>query len=453
MGAIFAFLTMQKIAPTSGRKLTLLPLAAATYFMVSGGAYGLEELVQTSGYGMALGILLLTPLLWSLPTGLMVGELSAAIPAEGGFYVWVRRAMGPFWGFQEAWLSLMASVFDMAIYPTLFVTYLGRVWPPATAGNRGVLLAAAVIMAALVWNLYGSRAVGNGSILLGILLLSPFALITLYALFRQVTPGPHETFTLNRSDVFTGILVAMWNYMGWDNASTVAGEVENPQKTYPRVMMLTLLAIILSYMVPIAAVWRTNIQPSAWGTGSWFNIASMVAAPWLGSALVLAAMVSTFGSLNSLVMSYSRLPLAMAEDGLLPQMFRRKLQNGAPWVSLVVLAACWTASLGLNFDKLIMLDILLYGVSLVLEFVALAVLRIREPQLERPFRIPGGLPSAILVGVAPAALLFIAFLKNRDARVGNVSALTVALALMTAGVVCYFVSVWLWKPKIATENV
>jgi len=91
---------MRSLSTNPGRKLTVLSLAAATYFMVSGGPYGIEELVQDSGYGLALVILLLTPLLWSLPTGLMVGELSAALPAEGGFYVWVRRAMGPFWGFQ-----------------------------------------------------------------------------------------------------------------------------------------------------------------------------------------------------------------------------------------------------------------------------------------------------------------------------------------------------------------
>lgn len=113
---------------TAAGKLRLIPLVAATYFMVSGGPYGLEELVRDSGYQIALAILLLTPLIWSLPTALMVGELAAAIPCEGGFYIWVRRAMGPFWGFQEAWLSLMASIFDMAAYPTVFVMYLGRIW-------------------------------------------------------------------------------------------------------------------------------------------------------------------------------------------------------------------------------------------------------------------------------------------------------------------------------------
>jgi amino acid transporter len=103
------------------RRITLVPLVAALYFMVSGGPYGLEELAHKVGFASAIAVVLATPLVWSLPTALMVGELAAALPEEGGFYTWVRRALGPFWGYQEAWLSLAASVFDMAIYPTLFV--------------------------------------------------------------------------------------------------------------------------------------------------------------------------------------------------------------------------------------------------------------------------------------------------------------------------------------------
>jgi amino acid transporter len=234
---------MRRTQNGSRRKLTVLSLAAATYFMVSGGPYGVEELVQDTGYKLAIVILFIIPLIWSLPTGLMVGELAAAIPAEGGFYVWVRRAMGPFWGFQEAWLSLVASIFDMAIYPTLFVLYLGRLWPAGVAGHRGVAIAAAMIAVCLVWNLLGAKAVGSGSVLLGALMLAPFAIITAYAFFRHFTLGPTPP---AHGSLLTGMLVAMWNYMGWDNASTVANEVEDPQRTYPRVMILALAASFLS---------------------------------------------------------------------------------------------------------------------------------------------------------------------------------------------------------------
>src|ERR1700689_171218 len=123
--------------------MRLLPLIAATYFMVSGGPYGIEDILGGAGYGVAILILALLPFLWSLPTTLMIGELASAIPAEGGFYVWVRRALGPFWGFQEGWLSLAASVFDMAIYPAIFVLYLTRIAPSLTAGYRGTAWALA----------------------------------------------------------------------------------------------------------------------------------------------------------------------------------------------------------------------------------------------------------------------------------------------------------------------
>src|ERR1700674_4899673 len=113
----------------SARKLTVLPLVAAIYFMVAGGPFGLEDVVQAVGYSGALLILFLTPLLWSLPTAMMVGELASAIPAEGGFYVWVTRGLGKFWGFQETWLTMAGSIFEMALYPNLFVDYLGHFAP------------------------------------------------------------------------------------------------------------------------------------------------------------------------------------------------------------------------------------------------------------------------------------------------------------------------------------
>ena len=138
---------MFSLAKAVPRKLRLLPLIAATYFMVSGGPYGIEDILGGAGYGWALVILLVLPILWSLPTTLMIGELASAIPADGGFYIWVRRALGPFWGYQESWLSLSASIFDMALYPSIFVLYLGKFSPALTAGWRGYAWSLAVVVA------------------------------------------------------------------------------------------------------------------------------------------------------------------------------------------------------------------------------------------------------------------------------------------------------------------
>src|SRR5580698_814143 len=142
---------MLRAGATPARRMTLVALVGALYMMVSGGPYALEELARDLGFGPAIGVLLLVPVVWSLPTALMVGKLAAALPEEGGYYAWVRRALGPFWGFQEAWLSLAASVFDMALYPTFFTLYLTRlvpglcVWPsaPIVTGTLVIAMAAA----------------------------------------------------------------------------------------------------------------------------------------------------------------------------------------------------------------------------------------------------------------------------------------------------------------------
>ncbi len=244
--------------------MRMLPLAAATYFMVSGGPYAIEDILGGAGYLKALILLLVLPLVWCLPTTLMIGELASSIPAEGGFYVWVRRALGPFWGFQEAWLSLTASIFDMAIYPTFFVLYLGKLFPAWTAGPRAGLWALAVVAVCCVWNLWGAPAVGDGSVGLFLALTSPFLIIVLLALWRAWHAPVHGVSLGSPpgASIETAILVALWNYMGWDNASTVAQEVENPQRTYPRAMILSTLMVALSYILPLAALGLADFRRS-----------------------------------------------------------------------------------------------------------------------------------------------------------------------------------------------
>ncbi len=418
------------------RKLTLIPLVAATYFMVSGGPYGLEDLVQSAGYGRALLVLLITPVLWALPTALMVGELASAIPEEGGYYEWVRRAMGPFWGFQEAWLSLAASVFDMALYPTLFVLYLGRIWPRMGDGHVALAVGAAVIAVCVAWNLAGARSVGNGSLLVGVLLLAPFAVMAVEAMLkpRVAAPpvaGPHLPLVM-------GVLVVMWNYMGWDNASTIAGEVESPQRKYPLAVLLAVAAVVATYVIVVGAAWRTGIAPSAWETGAWVNVAIAVGGRGLGLAVVAGGMLCGLGMMNALVLSYSRVPMAMAQDGLLPRLLSRtSTRTGAPWVSILACAAAWSLSLGLGFERLIELDVMLAGLSIVLEFVALIVLRVREPGMPRPFRVPGGLAGAVLIAVFPTLLLGAAMARSVSEQ-GLTRGLLLGLVLVAAGPAVYF---------------
>jgi amino acid transporter len=427
-------------------KVTLWPLVGAIYLIVAGGPFGLEDIVGSSGYTGAILILLITPLIWSLPTALMVSELSSAIPEDGGYYRWVARGMGRFWGFQEGWLSLTGSIFDMAIYPTLFVSYLSRIAPALVAGHRGTVIGVVMIAACAAWNMLGAGTVGRSSLAMTLLLLAPFAVLSVYAVTHAGGAAGHATAPLRHVDILAGLLIAMWNYMGWDNSTTIAGEVERPQKTYPWAMAIGVVLVALTYVLPIGAVAATGLDPNRWTTGGWPDVARAImptglGGEFLGLTLTIAGMLGALGTLNALTLVYSRLPAVMAEDGFLPRgLVKRTRRTYAPWVSILVCATAWALCLGLNFSKLVMLDVLLTGLSILLEFAALVALRIREPDMERPYRVPGGFAGAVGIGLPPLALLALAVVRNDAEPVGPINALQLGCLIVLAGVICYFLA-------------
>ncbi|PYU51672.1 MAG: amino acid transporter [Acidobacteria bacterium] len=414
--------------------------------MVSGGTYGTEEIIHGAGYTRGILILLFLPVLWCLPTAFMIGELSSALPQEGGYYAWVRRGLGNFWGFQEAWLSLAASIFDMAIYPTLFVFYLKQMSPWFGLGNHGVYAGLFVVATCVALNLAGIRVVGITSLWLFFLLSAPFALIVVLSPLKmgalaEADAAPAAT----GLSLLGGVLVAMWNYMGWDNASTIAREVARPQRTYPKAMIVAVALVALSYVLPFAAVYLTGVPSSTFGgDGSWAAVAGAIGGKflgfeWLRFLIILGGMMSSFGMFNALVMSYSRLPLAMAHDGMLPRIFGKvSARTRVPWAAILFCATCWALCLGLGFKRLVTLDIMLYGVSLMLEFVTLVALRIREPELKRGFRVPGGMPGAILAGVFPLALLSLAMVESNHETVLGMNGLLFGVLIIMTGFLIYF---------------
>jgi len=205
------------------------------------------------------------------------------------------------------------------------------------------------------------------------------------------------------------------------------------------------ILVSLTYILPFLAVYLTGMPASAFNEeGSWATVAGMLGGTiagfhWLGFLVTLGGMMSAFGMFNALVLSYSRLPLAMARDGMLPPAFAKiTKQNETPWVSIIACAICWLPCLMLGFQRLITLDILLYGTALILEFVTLVALRIREPKLKRGFRVPGGMAGAVTCGMFPFALLILAMVESDHESILGMNALLFGILIILAGVGVYF---------------
>jgi amino acid transporter len=452
----FSGTSISELLP-SARKLNFLALVSVIFFTVCGGAFGIESLFGKVGAGWAILLILLTPLFWSLPISLMVSELSSAIPVQGGYYIWVKRALGNFWGFQEGWWTICYTAVDMAIYPVLFVNYLAFFVPylqPDAAGNLTWeqffvrwACAVAVIVAGLCLNWNGAKAVGYNSVFFILVIFLPFILLTYLGLSHE-DGGFAKSFAAFQDGFSTemtaglfavGLATVMWNYSGWDNVSTYAEEVHDAPKNYPRALFMVLGLAILMYLLPTFALIGHSTSPDVWNETAGFPVlAEKLGGTGLGILLAIAALVFAWGLFNSQILYASRMPFAMASDGWLPKFLAKTNEKGVPTNALIYCCAISALFAALPFGKLVVIDILLYSAELLLEFIALIVLRYREPDLPRPFKIRGGLIVLLLITIAPmsfAGTVIYATLTDETTDLRHLG--VVAIALLS-GVGLYF---------------
>jgi amino acid transporter len=416
------------------KTLTSTALVFVMFFNVSGGAYGTEGLAGSVGPGLALLALLVIPVIWSLPETLIIGELASMLPEEGGYYRWVRRAFGEFWAFQNGWITWLYSLVDMALYPVLFNEYL-RWFFPSLGGGSAWIVSLAVIWGAAAINLRGALPVGRISVWAGAFVLLAFAAMAVLAL-PQARHAPWTPFMNGGKTLGAGLAVglstALWNYIGWDNASTVQGEVIDASRSYPRALWVALPLVMLAYLVPIIPALAAT-DGSTWTDGSWPAIAAAAtgrAGPIIAAWIALAGLVSALALFNALLLSYSRIPLVMAEDGLLPRALAQTDARGTPRRAVLLSALFYSAFVLLPFGKLVVADVLLYAVALMLELAALVALRRREPELRGAFRIPTGTAGVAALAALPAIVLGVdILLAVRDGDIARPSLIGAGVGL------------------------
>jgi len=386
------------------RQIGLLPLIAVMYLTISGGAYGIEDAVAAGGPRLTLLLCLIVPAAVSLPTALMAAELTALLPVEGGFYFWVKEAFGSFAGFAEAYLTILYTCVDMAIYPVLFASYLAFLIPGSPAA--GIAMAIAMVWACGVLNLLGVRPVGHASILLAILLLGPFVglvgagIPALRHWHLPAGPAPGGTGTLGATGA--ALAVVIWNFCGWENLSVVAAEIKGAQRNYARASAVVLPLVVIGYLLPLLVGTAVVSNPAGWSTGAFAQIGQRLGGFYLGGALAVGGMISALAVFQAGMLWVSRMPFVLARERFLPQTLTAMWErNATPWKAIVVSCAVCTVLLPLGFSALVTLDVTFYMAALALEMAALVRLRRLYPGRRGLFKIGGGRLGLFLTVAAP----------------------------------------------------
>jgi basic amino acid/polyamine antiporter, APA family len=373
--------------------------------------------------------------LLSLAGALSYAELAAALPEAGGEYAFLREAYGPMWGFIYSWTQLwVAKSGSIATLATGFFVYLSNFFAPLdivfytvplplgpNGGplelRWGQLFAIGLIAALGCLNYFGVKLGGEVQVAVTVVKVALIAMVIAAGLLvghPHVVPaagiGP-ATF----SGFIAALVAALWAYDGWNNVSMVSSEIRNPQKNLPLALIVGTLAVIVIYMLANAAYFRVMTAHEVAG-------ADRVAADMMGkiwgapgaNAVSIAAMISIFAALNGSILTGSRVPYAAAREGyFFSAIARVNPKYRTPGVSIGALTA-WASVLVLTgkyddlFNLVIFASWILYGMTAA----AVIVLRIRRPELVRPYRALG-YPLVPILFVAGASVLLLTTLRDR----------------------------------------
>lgn len=402
---------------TSLRQLGFVPLLALFYGYTAGGPFGYEEIFHSSGPGMALVFLTFVPLFWSIPISFASAELNSILPVQGGFYRWSRAALGDFWGFQCGWWNWTGTFLLNSLYGVLLMDYLSSYFPGLTGNLKWAGACIALCLLAYL-NARGIQIAGWLSVALLVAVLIPVAWLCIVSVFHwhynpvlPFTP-PGKPF----SGVFgKGLALAMWNYAGYEQLSSMTGEMKDAQKTFVRLLAWNTPMNVLTYIMPTTFALAALGNWQEWKTDYIVTASRLIGGEWLGAAMLIAAMIGTFSLSNSTILYTTRIPATMAQDGYLPAWLGKihsRFQTPARAIVVSTIVYCILAKYPV--EDLVNIYIWTRIATTLLTLFAAWRMRQKLPGAARSFRIPGGAAGMAYVLIFPLILCAIKVMQSED---------------------------------------
>ncbi|TMW59722.1 hypothetical protein Poli38472_004791 [Pythium oligandrum] len=415
------------------KKLGVLSVALITYFNVSGGPWGSEPIIAACGPFVGILAAMIFPFVWCLPLALSFAELFSAFPTDSSFCIWVGKAFNRQMGFYVGYWSWVGGVIDNAIYPCLMVDSIYAVLMGPSAELQSVIvpwwmyivrLTAATLF--MLPTIHSIDAVGRFLLVLGAAMIFPFFILVFYAVpqidprnWLVVRPEPQW------SQLFS---VLYWSYSGFDAAGAYASEIDQPRRTYPRAMMLTVMLVALTYSIPFfAASGVDKPHYETWADGYYPIIAEKISGPLLRSWFLVCAILGNMGVYIAKLTKNGFLLAGMADLGLAPTYFiERSAATGVPQRAILLSYGIISFMALFDFNVILGVDNFLSALACVTELCAVVRLRFKLPDLERPYKVNLSDRGLMAVMVLPLCIgtfvMLNEFTKSRLSMILNLCA-------------------------------
>jgi APA family basic amino acid/polyamine antiporter len=407
----------------------------------SGGALGIALIVWVSA-----GIL-------SVLGALTYGELGAMKPEAGGIYVYIRDAFGPFLAFLYGWaLFFVIGSGSVATLTVAFTAYLQEFVDLGPIGSK--IVAVVVIAIIAVINVRGTRTSASvqnvmTTIKVGAIVALSLALVATGSGLSQTGGQWWPAAGAMNLSLMTSVGIAMvsvlWAYEGWQYVTFSAGEATDPQRTFPRALIIGTTAIVGIYLLANLG-YLAALGPA--GTRGATRIAAESAnaslGGWAAKGIAAAILVSMFSASNGLTLTTPRVYFAMARDGLFFERLARLHPRYQTPAFAVVTSSIWAALLAITGTYEQLLTYVVFSAWFFYAFGGIAVFYYRRahPDAHRPFRVPG-YPVTPILFILSAVAIVVNTIVTQPARAA------VGLAILLAGTPAYF----LWRKRAAVSHV
>lgn len=339
--------------PESGNRFGLTVATSLIVGSIIGvGIFNLPA--SLASYGPITLVSMALTTVGALALAVLFGALARRMPADGGPYAYARVAFGNRLGFANAWSYWITAWAGNAAIAVGWVLYVEEFVNTGHAKFWSVVLVLIGLWLPAFVNLSGVRNMGSVQVITTVIKFAAVAFMSIVGLFF-IDSANFSPWNISGesavSAIGTGMSIALFSYLGVETAAVAAAKVRDPDRNVPRATVLGTLACAVVYMLSLTAVFGILPTSELSGATAPFSDAanSMFGGTWAGNVMAIAVIISGFGALNGWTMICAEMPLAAANDGLLPGQFKRLSKQGVPTFGIVASTVLASVAIVINY--------------------------------------------------------------------------------------------------------